>query len=431
MTITALGIDFGTSGARAIALNAKGEILASTRRTLAQPDNPQEWAATLWELIQEIPLKVRQQIQRIAIDGTSATVLLCNPDGDPISPALLYNDDRAQESLKVLAGIAPANHLVLSATSSLVKLLWLWEHYPTAGGYFLHQADWLAFLLHGQLGISDWHNALKLGYDPAAETYPDWFYHPILAPLQPLLPKVVAPGTVIGTPTRIAQSLGLSSECQICAGTTDSIAAFLASGAHHVGDAVTSLGSTLVLKLLSNRPVQDRAAGIYSHRLGDLWLVGGASNCGAAILGQFFTPTELEHLSRHINPQQPTGLDYYPLLRRGERFPVNDPHLEPRLEPRPAEPHLFLQGLLESLSRIEQQGYQRLQTLGASPLQRVWTAGGGAHNPAWLAIRQQFLGVPVAISPQTEAAYGAALLACGSTNSLQNPQQSHSFASGC
>lgn len=419
MVSTALGIDFGTSGARAIAINAKGEILASARRPLAQPNDPQEWAAVLWELIQAIPLKVRQEIRRLAIDGTSATVLLCSPEGEPISAALLYNDDCARDYLKVLEGIAPAHHVVLSATSSLVKLLWLREHYPTAVGCLLHQADWLAFLLHGQVGISDWHNALKLGYDPAAETYPDWLNHPTLAPLQPLLPKVVAPGTVIGPPTAAAQSLGLSAECQICAGTTDSIAAFLASGAHEVGDAVTSLGSTLVLKLLSERPVQDRAAGIYSHRLGNRWLVGGASNCGAAILEQFFTPAELEHLSLLINPQVSTGLDYYPLLRRGERFPVNDPDLEPRLEPRPAEPHLFLQGLLESLSRIEQRGYQHLQALGASPLQRVWTTGGGACNPAWLAIRQRLLGVPVAISPQTEAAYGTARLAAGAISSLQ------------
>lgn len=110
-------------------------------------------------------------------------------------------------------------------------------------------------------------------------------------------------------------------------------------------------------------------------------------------------------------------MDYYPLLKRGERFPINDPHLEPRLEPRPTDPHRFLQGLLESLSRIEAQGYAQLQRLGASPLKRVWTAGGGARNPAWLALRQQYLGVPVAISPHTEAAYGTARLAQGQLNS--------------
>ena len=37
-----------------------------------------------------------------------------------------------------------------------------------------HQADWLAALLHGRWDVSDWNNALKLGFDPGAEAYPDW-----------------------------------------------------------------------------------------------------------------------------------------------------------------------------------------------------------------------------------------------------------------
>lgn len=38
----------------------------------------------------------------------------------------------------------------------------------------LHHADWVASLLHGHRDSSDWNNALKLGYDPAAEAYPSW-----------------------------------------------------------------------------------------------------------------------------------------------------------------------------------------------------------------------------------------------------------------
>ena len=38
----------------------------------------------------------------------------------------------------------------------------------------MHHADWLASLLHGRGGVSDWNNALKLGYDPGEEAYPDW-----------------------------------------------------------------------------------------------------------------------------------------------------------------------------------------------------------------------------------------------------------------
>ncbi len=62
---------------------------------------------------------------------------------------------------------------------------------------------------------------------------------------------------------------------------------------------------------------------------------GGASNTGGAVLKEFFTSDQLKELSAQIDPDQPSGLDYYPLTKPGERFPVNDPHLEPRLTPRP------------------------------------------------------------------------------------------------
>jgi sugar (pentulose or hexulose) kinase len=275
--------------------------------------------------------------------------------------------------------------------------------------YLLHQADWLASLLHGQLGISDYHNALKLGYDVKNLCYPEWLLQ-LNIPIQ--LPQVLSPGTPIGEISPdIAAKYGFRRDCLLCAGTTDSIAAFLASGAQFPGEAVTCLGSTLVLKLLSQTPVEDSQYGIYSHRLGNLWLTGGASNTGGAVLRKFFSETELVSLSREIDPAQVSPLDYYPLLQPGDRFPINDPELLPRLAPRPDNKKEFLHGLLESMARIEFQGYKLLQQLGSDQLTHVYTAGGGAVNLTWTAIRQRYLKVPMIPTLNTEAAYGTALLA--------------------
>lgn len=415
-----LGIDVGTSGARAIAIDRDGVEVASLRREF-DPCPPEFWAA-LWQqtvltLIAQLPAPIRHHLRAIAINGTSATVLLCDHQGHPLTAPLLYNDSRGAEYLDLLRAIAPADNPALSATSSLAKLLWWSDRIlppSTHDVLFLHQADWLAGLLHGQWGISDYHNALKLGYDVAGDRYPNWFAC-LPAPVQRVtLPRVVAPGTAIGpVQTAIAQSLDICPTCQICAGTTDSIAAFLASGAQQPGDAVTSLGSTLVLKLLSHTRVDRAEDGIYSHRLGNLWLVGGASNTGGAVLQDFFSPEAIAHLSQQIHPAIASPLDYYPLLKPGERFPVNDPHYPPRLSPRPADDVAFLHGLLESIARIEALGYERLGVLGASPLQRVMTAGGGAKNLAWQAIRDRLLPVPVSVARHTEAAYGSARLAQG------------------
>lgn len=416
-----IGIDFGTSGARLIVIDQARNLCWQTAarfELLEAGYLPDCWRSQLFSLLSQVPMEYRWETAAIAIDGTSSTVLLCDQSGMPITEPLLYNDARAAAGLKVLQSIwagdrkpeLPGTAAVMSATSSLVKLIW-WQQQPyfTQARYLMHQADWLAYLLHGQPGISDYHNSLKLGYDVLHLCYPQWIRD---LPIFPLLPDVIAPGQVIGTVMPdVAQQLALPFDCWICAGTTDSIAAFLASGASVPGEAVTSLGSTLALKLLSQTPVENEPYGIYSHRLGDLWLVGGASNTGGAVLQQFFTTDQLIELSAQILTEQASQLDYYPLIKPGERFPINDPNLLPRLEPRPQDAVCFLHGLLESMARIEARGYQLLQALGATPLTRVYTAGGGAANQAWTEIRARQLGVPVVPSPQTEAAYGAALLA--------------------
>jgi hypothetical protein len=264
--------------------------------------------------------------------------------------------------------------------------------------------------LLGTYGHSDENNALKLGYDPVARRWPGWLGE--LGVQGALLPRPVPPGTPLGSVCPAgAGETGLAPDTLVVAGTTDSVAAFIATGAERSGQAVTSLGSTLVLKVLSEHPVFSPEHGVYSHRLGDRWLAGGASNTGGAALLAHFEAGDLARLSRALDPRQPTGLHYYPLPQPGERFPRLDPALPPRLVPRPASDARFLQGLLEGIAAVELAGYRLLARLGAPYPSLVLTAGGGARNPTWTAIRTRLLGVPVGPARQTEAAYGAALLA--------------------
>lgn len=402
----ALGLDFGTSGVRGILIDA-ATTPVWTQRVALEQQTPQAWWGALVTMFDRLPERFRQQMAAIALNGTSGTVFLCNQQGDPISDILLYNDSRAISVAQEVQQRVPPRHPAASSTSSFSKLIWMRQMYsPAANSYFVHQADWLSFRLHGQLGISDYHNTLKLGYDPEFLVYPDWIPQD-----SPRLPRVVAPGEAIAPITSaISQRFQLPPDCQVHAGTTDSIAAFLASGAKQPGDAVTSLGSTLVLKLLSRQRVDDGRYGVYSHRLGELWLTGGASNTGGAVLRQFFTNQELQELSDRL-PTTPSPLQYYPLTQPGERFPINDPNYPPQLDPKPEDSLAFLHGLLDSMARIEAQGYQRLGELGATRLQRVYTAGGGANNAPWQQLRQARLGVRVIPSQETEAAYGTARLA--------------------
>lgn len=85
---------------------------------------------------------------------------------------------------------------------------------------------------------------------------------------------------------------------------------------------------------------------------------GGASLSGGAVLLKYFTAQQLRELSPRLQPQTPTGLQYYPLLRPGERFPGFDGSKQPVLEPRPADDAVFLQAMLEGMASIEAEGYR-------------------------------------------------------------------------
>jgi len=430
-----IGIDLGTSGVRACAIDQQKRLLHQCNQPLPEPDcqiseqpgqqitqnisqritqNPQLWWQATLQVLQQLFVQIDPaEVLGISVNGTSGTVLACDTQGKPLSPALMYNHNACQAQAERIAQIAPASCGAQGATSGLAKLMYLQQTFPDASR-LLHQADWIAAQLSGEFAISDSNNALKTGYDPLLNAWPDWLDQ--LGIDRAWLPRVVPPGTVIAT-VRSAllqnefRQEQLNPDCQIISGTTDSIAAFIATGASQVGEAVTSLGSTLVLKVISDKPVAAAEYGIYSHRLGNHWLAGGASNSGGAVLRQYFSQQQLDQLSPLLKPEQPTGLNYYPLLRPGERFPINDPQMAPRLQPEADSPQQFFQGLLEGMAAIEHQGYKKLQALGAPYPTRVISAGGGSRNEAWNRIRELQLGVPVCSAQYTEACYGSALLA--------------------
>ncbi len=411
MTVT-LGLDFGTSGVRAIALDGLGHVLAAGRAPYSIA-TVSTWEPALWGVLAQIPAPVCAQVQAVAIAATSATVLVTDGRGQPLGAPLLYREACPPEIVARATAIAPAGHIAATATSSFSKYLHLLD--GGVEGFLWHQADWLGFLLHGQWGISDWHNTLKLGFDPETLTYGDWL--PQRAELH--FPATVLPPGMAIAPLRpeIARRFGFAPQCWVGAGTTDSTAAFLAAtGSPTLGTAVTSLGSTMVLKILGDRRIDHSSYGLYSHRL-DLegrtyWLTGGGSNTGGIVLQQLFDD-RLTTLTAQIDPTVPCPepyCQYYPLPSPGERFPISDPHMLPRLTPRPEQEALFLYGILASLARIEFQGYTLLQHLGAPPPERLYTVGGGSRNPIWTHLRAQRL-PPLHQPIHPEAAYGTALLA--------------------
>ena len=397
-----VGIDVGTSGVRCAAVDEGGAVAGTSRVEGGPVPLGDGVDASLWwerardalsALAREVPMG---EVAAISSGGTSGSMVALDAEGRIAGPGYMY-DSAGFEAEGAELGASPA-----SATARALHAL----RAGRGATHLAHQADLVLHRLGAAAGVSDENNALKTGYDPEGRAWPEALR--AHRELGPALPRVVPVAAPIGRAGPEGRALGLPEGCVIRAGTTDSIAAFMATGARAAGDAVSSLGTTLAIKLVSPRRIEDPARGVYSHRLGDLWLAGGASNVGGGVLARLFGADALEALSARIDPSVPSPLDYYPLNRTGERFPVADPAMEPRLEPRPGDDAAYLHGLLESIARVEAQAYAALADLGAPAPSSVVTVGGGARSAVWTAIRARVLGLPVTAAAEVEGSVGLA-----------------------
>lgn len=420
-----LGIDLGTSGCRIIAIDHNDQIVAESESPIPPSviqekgvsQSPGDW----WRAVNSAFAGLSHQLQRlnrstksistIAIDSTSGSLLLSDTEGTPITPALMYNDQRPMEIVNQISAVNPNPGTIDNPNSALAKLLW-WHHQgaTSAARHALHPADWLSGKFTSRFGISDHNNALKLGYDVINKKWPEWIGD--LSLKLELLPEIVEPGQSLGRISRsVSKLFDLSDKVEIIAGTTDSIATFLASGADQIGDGVTTLGTTLAVKLISQVAITNPAYGVYSHRLGSHWLVGGASNSGGGAIARYISLGDIKKLSGMIDPTQACNLNYYPLAAIGERFPIADPEMKSRIQTIPDQPATFLQGLFEGVAAVETMAYQRLEQLGGPRLQRLFSSGSGNLNSTWNTIRERMIGLTIQPNIHNQSAYGVARLA--------------------
>ena len=234
---------------------------------------------------------------------------------------LMYND--AVEPSPLIDANAPPGHCTRSATSALAKLLHWASEKKLENEVICHQADYVASALSGDkpVLVSDWHNALKLGFDIDALEWPGWILERCLnADERNTLTRlrVTRPGDVCErvVSAEASEAWGLPAGVEVVGGTTDSIAAFVAcatdidKGALNVaaGDAVTSLGSTTALKLVSKTRVDDSSVGVYSHGWRTTgWWVARRTRAAACCASLRSRTTSSRNSRRVSTPQLLTG----------------------------------------------------------------------------------------------------------------------------
>ncbi len=433
-----LGLDVGTSGARASALDPEGNLLAHARIeadffvTASRPgyleQDPLLWWKALKGLIQAalaqlaskgIPAK---SIRALSLASTSGTVLAVDEKGNPLAPAILYNDPRAKEE-SVLINEAASRHCAkfgyrFGASFALPKILWIkrnWQEVYRRAWRFLSPTDFLLGRLAGRFDRSDTSNMLKTGYDLLDFRWPDFFDS--LGIDRSKFPEVLKTAEVLGETTKSAQDeTGLSQGTAVVAGATDGTAALFSSGASRPGDFNTTVGTTLVVKGVSLKLVKDPMGRLYCHYHPEgWWLPGGASSSGGEYLAKNFSREELKNYSPPLEEVVSNPVFLYPLSRRGERFPFLNPEAEGFVEPPSAEKKRILAAAYEGLAFLERWCYEVIEGLGVSCGAKVYSSGAGAESELLSRVRACVLKKEIVRAHLPETSVGSAVIATSGT----------------
>lgn len=427
-----LGIDVGTQSVRCLAVTATGAIVSSgshgltgTRSGDRHEQDPHGW----WEALAAACRQTLREVHPDAVRGlslcaTSGTILLTDTAGRPLTAGLMYDDARARkEAPQVIEGGAALWETLgyrPQPSWALPKLLWLLRHAdPPGDARLAHQADYLTGLLVGRPTAADASHALKTGYDLVGEHWPTELLDGLDVPAE-MLPEVVRPGTTLGqVSSEAAEATGIPAGTPVTAGMTDGCAALLGSGALTVGSWNAVLGTTLVLKGVTEQRLRDPLGVVYSHRgPGDTWLPGGASSSGAGVLSAEFGGRDLDELTTRAAERSSATAVTYPLTSRGERFPFVAPDAEPFTLGEIGDEVDRFAALLRGVAFVERLCFDYLELLGAPTQGAITLTGGGARNRYWCQLRADTLGRTLTVPEEAEPAVGMAILARAGNGSL-------------
>ncbi|SDJ08945.1 FGGY-family carbohydrate kinase [Salipiger marinus] len=438
-----LTLDLGTNGARAGVydlaarrLIAKAEAGYPTRHlppNRAEQD-PQDWWRALGHCVRRALAEAgTPDIAAITVATFASTVVVCDAEGTPLAPAILWMDARAAEEARASAHI---DHPVMdlcggaNAVEWLVpKAMWLARHEPALWSRvarICEALDFVNFRLTGLWTGSLMNATCKWNYDSRARAFCPELYAALGVPelAQRLPQRIVDIGAVIGPLCEeVARDWGLRGAPVVVQGGID---AHMGSfGANCIAP-----GSMLLIGGTSNvhiTQVPDDGAriegvwGPYPHALthGLRMIEGGQVSAGSILkwLSQDIfglSDADLPALLAAAEALEPAetrllALDFW----MGNRTPYRDARLR----------GAFL-GL--SLSHDRAAIYRAAVTavaLGAAnvvldldrqgvTVDRIVMAGGIMRNPLWLQATVDAIGKPVGLFPDDNLTlYGNAVAA--------------------
>ncbi len=426
-----VGIDVGTTGVKALAIDATGEVLARAEigyeLQTPQPgwaeQDPEDWwraselaLASLGDQLGE--RGGSEAITGIGLSGQMHGLVCLDEQLAVIRPAILWNDQRTGEECAEIERLVGLEQLIrLTGNRALPgftapKLLWLRRHEPDVYARIRHvllPKDYVRLRLTGELAIDAADASGTLLFDVAARRWSERVLETLEIPAE-WLPRVLESPEPSGvTQTGVA----------VAAGAGDQQAGALGVGVVRPGPLSLVLGTSGVVFAALDRYVCDPEARVHAfcHALPGTWEAMGVMLSAAGSLRwlrDVLAPgAGYEELTAEAARRQPgvEGLLFQPYLQ-GERTPHVDPHARGAftglslVHDRGALVRAVLEGvaygLRDSLELLRELGV-RAETGRAS--------GGGARSRLWLEIVASVLGLPLELTAVEEgAAYGAALL---------------------
>src|SRR5579884_3868977 len=241
-----MGIDLGTSSVKVLILDNQGRTLSVSKAdyTVSSPlpgwadSDPNEWwRATVAAVHAAMALAPQVEITALGLSGQMHGVVMTSSKGDPIRPALLWADTRAQEELALYHALPAetlqrlANPIVPGVAGPL--LCWLTRHEGVsyqASRWALQPKDWLRFRLTDVPAADPSDASATLLYDLLADDWADDVITALglqRALLAPILPSSARTGSLS---PRAARELGLSEGLPVATGAADTAAAALGTG---------------------------------------------------------------------------------------------------------------------------------------------------------------------------------------------------------
>jgi len=422
--MTALvGLDVGTTGVKALALAADGEVLARAEEdyplAIPQPgwaeQDPEDW----WRASEAALAALgADDVAGIGLSGQMHGLVVLDERGRVLRPAILWNDGRtAAECVELEERVGGRRRLVeLTGNRALAgftapKLLWLRNHEPETYRRIAHvllPKDYVRLRLTGEHAIDATDASGTLLFDVAARRWSDEVLAALGLPAEWFPPVLESPAVA-----------GHAGAVPVAAGAGDQAAGALGVGVDRPGPLSIVLGTSgVVFAALPGFAFDpDGRVHAFCHAVPGGWHAMGVMLSAAGSL-------------RWLRDATAPGVGYEPLLAEAERWPPGaggllflpylagerTPHADPSA--RGAFVGLSLhhdrgalvRAVLEGVAYGLRDSLELLRGLGGEPASgRV--SGGGARSDLWLRIVSSVLALPLERTAVEEgAAYGAALL---------------------